>query len=70
MDGLTYAMPAEPLTKLGLKVDDTFMLVIEWVGRVPNSVRVELRSQARGPAAKRAQPKVMVRDGLKITTRR
>lgn len=70
MDGTTRTMPSEPLTKIGLKPEDTFTMVIEWRGKVPVKVSVEHRSQARGALGQRAQPKVMLRDGLKLTTRR
>jgi hypothetical protein len=70
IDGTTYAMPAAPLQKLGLLPEETFVLVIEWSGRNPVSVTAERRPEARGAAPARSQPKVMVRRGLKLTTRR
>ena len=70
IDGTTYTMPAAPLQKLGLLPEDTFVIVIEWVGRSPVSVTAERRPEARGAAPGRPQPKVMVRNGLKLTTRR
>lgn len=70
IDGTTRTMPSEPLRKLGLAPGGMFMLVSEYRGREIMSVRVELQAAARGTAPPRAQPKVMVRDGLKLTTRR
>lgn len=70
IDGTSYSMPSAPLQKIGVKPGGMFMLVTEYRGRDIVSVRVELQGEARGAAPTRAQPKVMVRDGLKLTTRR
>jgi hypothetical protein len=70
VDGSTYSMPSEPLRKLGIAPGGMFILVTEYRGRDIVSVRVELQGEARGSAPARMQPKVMVRDGLKLTTRR
>jgi hypothetical protein len=61
-------MPSEPLRKLGLVEGDVFVVITEYRGRNPVSARVE-RTEARGAAPARAKPKVMVRQGLKVTTR-
>lgn len=70
IDGSTYSMPYEPLRKIGVTPGGMFMLITEYRGRDVVSVRVELQGEARGAAPGRAQPKIMVRDGLKLTTRR
>jgi hypothetical protein len=69
-DGATYSMPAEPLRKLGLVEGALFVMITEYRGKNVVSARVERHAEARGAAPERAQPKVMVRDGLKVTTRR
>lgn len=71
VDGMTYAMPYEPLKKLGLVAGDVFMIITEYRGREPH-VRVERIAEAREtqPVAPKTGPKVMVRNGLKLTTRR
>jgi hypothetical protein len=70
IDGSTYSMPSEPLRKLGVAPGGMFLLITEYRGRDVVSVRIELQGEARGAAPGRAQPKVMVRTGLKLTTRR
>ena len=70
IDGTTYSMPSEPLRKLGLAVGSMFVLITEYRGRDVASVRVERQGEARGAAPRRTPPKVMLRDGLKVTTRR
>lgn len=70
IDGSTYSMPSVPLRKLGLVPGGLFILVIDYRGRDITNVRVELQKEARGASPLRAIPKVMVRDGLKLTTRR
>jgi hypothetical protein len=70
IDGSTYSMPSEPLRKLGLVPGGMFVLITEYRGKTIVSVRVERQGEARGAAPGRAQPKVMVRDGMKVTTRR
>jgi len=70
IDGTSYSMPSEPLRKIGVKPGGMFLLITEYRGRDVVSVRVELQGEARGAAPGRAQPKVMVRTGLKLTTRR
>lgn len=70
LDGTVYALPSEPLIKLELVPSEMFLLVTEYRGRKVDSVRVERQAEARGAAPERAQPKIMVRSGLKVTTRR
>ncbi len=70
VDGTSHSMPSEPLRKLGLVVGDMFMMIVEFRGKNVVNVRVERHGEARGAAPERAAPKIMVRDGMKITTRR
>lgn len=69
-DGQTYAMPAEPLRKLGVVEGATFFMVTTWVGKAPVDSRVELPAVARPALPRRGTPKVVVRDGQKMVTRR
>jgi hypothetical protein len=69
-DGQTYAMPSEPLKKIGVSEGDTFFVVTTWAGKVPLESRVELLAEPRARLEKRATPKVMVRDGAKLSTRK
>ena len=71
IDGTTYSIPSEPLHKLGIAPGGMFVLIIEYRGRDVSGYRVERQPAARGAApARPTQPKVMIRDGLKVTTRR
>lgn len=63
-------MLSEPLRALGLKDGDLFLLITEYRGKEVVNVRVERHADARGQAQERARPKIMVRDKLKLTTRR
>lgn len=69
-DGQTYGMPSEPLRKAGIAEGGTFFVVTTWVGKVPVESRVEPPSAPRGRAEKRTTPKVMVKDGAKLVTRK
>lgn len=69
-DGQTYGMPAEPLRKAGIAEGGMFFVVTTWSGKVPVESRVEPPSAPRAALEKRATPKVMVKDGAKLTTRR
>lgn len=69
-DGMTYAMAAEPLRQLSLAEGARFMLVVLWQGRRPVSVHVEPIAPGRPGLERRGTPKVYVRDGQKLATRR
>lgn len=69
-DGQTYGMPADALRKIGVPEGGMFFLVTTWAGKVPVDSRVEPLAEARGRAEKRSTPKVMVKDGGKLTTRK
>lgn len=70
LDGAVYAMPSDRFTSLALVPGNMFILVTEYQGKRVAGVRVERQAEARGAAPEREQPKIMVRSGLKVTTRR
>jgi len=69
-NGLTYALPAEPMEKLDLKAGGRFVLLITRMGGEVADVRVEPPPQARPALPRQATPKVLVKDGRKLITRR
>lgn len=69
-DGTTYAIPAAPLKKIGVTPTQRFRLITVREGGEVRDVRVERMPEAR-PARQRATtPKVQVREGRKLTTRK
>ena len=69
-DGQTYGMPAEPLKKIGVQPRQRFFLVVTRLNGVVQEVRVEAVTPPRPARARQAMPKVVVRDGKKLTTRK
>lgn len=69
-DGLAYAMPSAPLRQLNLVEGTRFMMVIVWHGRRPASVRVEPIAPGRPALDRHGTPKVYIRVGQKMATRR
>lgn len=69
-DGQTYGMPAESLRSAGIPEGGMFFMVTTWVGKVPVESHVEAPSAPRAPMDKRSTPKIMVRDGSKVVTRK
>lgn len=70
VDGQTYSMPADPFRKLVLAENERFVMVTVYVGRQVRDVRIERAPDARPMIAGRPLPKVYMRDGLKVATRR
>jgi hypothetical protein len=69
-DGGTYAIPAAPLKKIGIAPKQRFrMLVIRDRGKVLD-VRVEPLPEARPSRPEQSMPKVQMRNGRKLTTRK
>jgi len=72
IDGQLGTLPAGAVSafqSVGVVAGDPFALVTVFRGRDVVDVRVE-RTAARPAVVERVLPKVMVRDGLKLTTRR
>lgn len=69
LDGTIMAMPSAALQPAALKHGDRFVLVTTYRGRKPVDVKME-RSDARPALGTKPMPKVMVREGLKMSTRR
>lgn len=69
-DGQTYAMPADPLRKLGVAEGGVFFVVTTWVGSKPIDSKVEAPSAPRLETRRAGTPKIMVRDGQKLVTRK
>lgn len=69
-DGMSYAMASAPLRQLGVAEGTRFMLVIVWQGRRPIDVHVENIAPGRPALDRRGTPKVYVRTGQKLATRR
>ncbi len=70
VDGSIQSIPSEPLRKLGLVEGGMFHMTITRRGKDVIDVRVELPKETRPVIAGRPMPKVMMRNGLKMTTRR
>lgn len=69
-NGQSYGLPAEPLQKIGVKPGQRFRLIIVRVAGEVQEVRVEPLAPPRPPRPKQSMPKVVVRDGRKLTTRK
>jgi hypothetical protein len=69
-NGMTYALPAEPLKKVGVEADGKFVIIITRVGGDVAEIRVEQPSEARPALPRRLTPKVVVKTGRKLITRK
>lgn len=69
-DGTTYGIPSEALRRLGTAPGQRFVLVVTRVGGKITEVRVETVAEARPAMTARGTPKVVVRDGRKLITRK
>ena len=69
-DGSTYAIPAAPLKKIGVVPEERFRMIVVREGGEVREVRVERLAAARPPRVGQAMPKVQMRDGRKLTTRK
>lgn len=70
MSGMTYSAPAEPFRKAGIEAHGRFIMATKRVGKVVIEVRVSKPPEARPPTERRQTPKVYVKDGARIATRR
>lgn len=69
-NGTTFAIPAAPLKKLGVKTDDRFLLIVQRVGKKVTDIRVEHAPEARPARPKGVTPKIMLKAGRRLITRR
>lgn len=69
-DGTTYAIPSQPLRKISVKPEERFVMMITRVAGKVQEVRVEPLAEARPARIMRAMPKVVVKDGKKLITRK
>lgn len=69
-DGASYSIPSAPLKKIGVKAGDRFRMIVVRIQGAVQDIRVESMPEARPPMQPRAMPKVVVRDGKKLTTRK
>lgn len=69
-DGTSYSIPAAPLKKIGVQSEQRFMLVVTRVNGSVKEYRVEPMALPRPPRAASAMPKVVVRSGRKMVTRK
>lgn len=70
MGGMTYAMPSAPFIKTKLGPGDRFFLITKKVGGRVVEVRVEPPAAPKPALERRQTPKVYVKDGVRLTTRR
>lgn len=69
-DGRVYSMPAEPLRKLAIAENEPLVIVVTWQGRDVHDVRVEKPPPVRPARVRQPLPKVVMRDGKRMTTRK
>lgn len=69
-DGMTYGLPAVPFKRLSIAEGARFVLVVRRVGRAIIEVRVERPAEARPARPRQATPKVYLREGRKLATRK
>lgn len=69
-DGASYSIPSAPLKKIGIDPGERFRMLIIRVSGAVQDIRVERMPEARPPMQPRSMPKVVVRDGKKLTTRK
>ena len=70
LDGQTFAMPVAPFVRANVRPGERFSLVTTYEGKRVVDVKVE-RSEARlGSVLSAPLPKVQMRDGVKVVTRR
>lgn len=70
LDGQAYGLPAELMRRLEITPGERFVMEVVRVGRDVVDVRVERAPVTRPALGRMLTPKVQVRDGKKLTTRR
>jgi len=69
-NGQTYSMPSEPLKKLLLAAGDPFFVIITWESGNIRDVRAERPAPRREDVRPVTMPKIMVKEGRRVQTRR
>lgn len=69
-NGATFAIPSKPLKKLGIEPQTRFLLIVKRLGKKVQDIRVERFTEARPPRAKSMTPKIMLKEGRRLITRR
>ena len=69
-DGVAYSLPAAPLKKIGVEPQQRFRLIVVRLRGKVQEVRVEPMAAARPARPAQGMPKVVLRDGRKLTTRK
>lgn len=68
---LAFSMPSDDFRRLGIVEGQHFVLIVRRLrGAVLERPRIEAHAPARPMIDRKATPKVMVRDGRKLATRR
>ena len=68
---LSYGITAVPFRAAGIAEGEHFVLIVHRLrGAIIDVPRVEKHAAARPPIDRKATPKVLVRDGRKLSTRR
>lgn len=70
LDGQVFAMPLAPFSMAGVRPGERFVLVTSYEGKRVVDVKVERNEARLGSVLSAPLPKVQVRDGAKLTTRR
>jgi hypothetical protein len=69
-NGSTFAIPAKPLKALNIEPQTRFLLIIVRCGKRVEDIRVERFIEARPARAKAVTPKILMKDGRRLITRR
>jgi hypothetical protein len=69
-NGTTFTIPSKQLRELKVAPGQRFFLIITWVGREVSDIRAELPHPARPITPRGATPKIMVRSGRRLQTRK
>jgi hypothetical protein len=69
-NGSTFSIPAKPLKAIGVEPETKFLLIVTRLGKEVQGIRVERFAEARPPRPKGATPKIMLRAGRRLITRK
>ncbi len=69
-NGPVFTMPSAPLRKLSITPGDPFFLIVTWMGKEVHDVRAERPHPARLITPRGATPKIMVKTGRRVRTRK